>query len=92
MTPEEFVEECLKGGPGLSGYAYQADIYCEDCIRNVIMEELFEMKIHKSIKSTDDCEFSNSEVVPQPIFFGESDHKQHCCVCGEYLYGGNEDE
>lgn len=30
---------------------------------------------------------ADSDTVPQPIFFGESDCPQHCGDCDEYLYG-----
>jgi len=40
----------------------------------------------------DSWEFSDSNEVPQPIFFGEADTEQHCTTCEEYLYGINEED
>jgi hypothetical protein len=71
--------DMLLGGPGLDGYAYCADVYCILCghalIRALPREQY------------DDLDARDSEQVPQPIFFGESDTVQHCGECGEYLYG-----
>ena len=66
------------GGPGLDGYAYQADVYCVECSHDII--EGLDWPC-------DELTFQDSESVPQPIFFGESDIAQHCADCGEYLYG-----
>ena len=75
----------LLGGPGHDGYAYNADVYCVDCGQATI-RELYAAGEYKEGDSGDSNEF------PQPIFFGESDHEQHCAECGEYLYGESEDE
>ena len=72
--------EMLLGGPGLNGYAFRADTYCVDCGQELIR-----------IREQDewcDLDASDSEVVPQPIFFGEHDVAQYCAKCGEYMYGG----
>ena len=81
MTAEHlyYRHDLFKGGPGLQGYAYRADIYCEDCIKEVFTDE----------GPWDESEFMDSTIVPQPIFFGEHEEPQHCAQCGEYLYGGN---
>ena len=72
-------EDVFQGGPGLSGYAYRADVYCPDCIRDVFKDK----------GPFTEMEFKDSEHVPQPIFFGEHEVAQHCAKCGKYLYGGN---
>ena len=82
-TSKVKASEAFKGGPGLDGYAYRASIYCENCIQEIWKPEKDEYEW---------WEFQDSERVPQPIFFGESDYPQHCEECGEYLYGGNESE
>lgn len=76
--------DMLKGGPGLDGYAYHADVYCVDCGQDII----------RKLEDRDytELEAGDMECVPVPIFFGESpDCEQYCTVCGEYLYGGNSD-
>ena len=81
--------DALMGGPGLDGYAYQADVYCVSCGRAII-RAVYESWPHCAMDSLD---FQDSETIPQPIFFGESpDYPQHCGDCGEYLYGEDEDE
>jgi len=75
--------EMLLGGPGLDGYAYQADTYCIEhgqAIIRALPRERY-----------DELDANDSETVPQPIFFGESDSAQHCAECGEYLYGPQEE-
>jgi len=74
----------ILGGPGLDGYAYNADTYCVPCGR-AICEALAE---DGELAQPGSPEFSDSERQPQPIFFGESpDNAQHCAECGHYLYG-----
>lgn len=75
--------EALLGGPGLDGYAYQADCYCVACGQELIRtlpQDLFA-----------DSRGRDSDCVPQPIFFGEADTAQHCGECGEYMYGYEQD-
>jgi hypothetical protein len=83
------LKDALMGGPGLDGYAYNADVYCVPCGRDIIravFREHAEANAGSEILS--DLEFGDSETCPQPIFFGESpDCAQHCGDCGEYLYG-----
>lgn len=72
--------DLLLGGPGLDGYAYQADIYCVPC-GQAFIEALPREKYT-------DHEARNSECVPVPIFFGEHpDRAVHCAECDTYLYG-----
>lgn len=78
------IEDALKGGPGLDGYSFQADVYCIPCGRNIARAAL-----PAGVKVSW-IEFCDGERVPQPIFFGESpDCAQHCGGCGEYLYGSD---
>lgn len=88
MTPERFLLECFRGGPGLDGYAYNADVYCCGCARKI--GEQIAPSIAPRILDTSDPLFRDSETCPQPIFFGESDNAQVCGECGEYLYGDPE--
>lgn len=71
-------------GPGLDGYAYNAEVYCITCAAAIMrdLEEKFPM---------DENDFSDSHIVPVPIFFGEHEEAQHCAACDEFLYGGNLD-
>lgn len=84
MKKEDFIEETLKGGPGLDGYAYNAAAYCPKCAEKIIRE--IARAVSPKLSGTDDPLFSDSETCPQPIFFGEADSKQYCDLCGEFLY------
>ena len=79
-SPPEWVHDLSKGGPGLSGYAYKADMYCVECGRE-LLRNLLRTKIPNVL------DLDDSEVLPCPVFFGESDYPQHCANCGKYLYG-----
>jgi hypothetical protein len=82
---QETLDRLLLGGPGHDGYAYNSDVLCVDCGKDAI-RELFANGEYK------DGDNGDSDVHPQPIFFGESpDCEQHCANCGEYLYGGPEE-
>lgn len=65
------LRDALLGGPGLDGYAYNADVYCVDCGADLTRLAFKDDKAE----------------LPAPIFFGESDTPQHCAKCGEFLYG-----
>jgi hypothetical protein len=95
------LHEMLLGGPGLDGYTFNADVYCVDCSKGLI-ENLFAVHLGDSLymenptapaeeQSMIDYLARDSEVMPQPIFFGESDHAQYCADCSEYLYGKDGD-
>lgn len=79
--------DCLKGGPGLDGYSYNADVYCTDC-GAYLVGDVFD----KLGRQVSESEFSDGDVVPQPIFFGDADTAQHCADCGEYLYGPQDED
>lgn len=70
-------EDVFAGGPGLDAYAYQSEVYCPGCAR----------KLDFGTGPWTDNDFGDSEVVPFPVFFGESDAEQDCAQCGVYLYG-----
>jgi hypothetical protein len=89
MTPAELIEEGTLGGPGLDGYTYCADVYCIACGEAIY--ETIAAEIAPKLSGIGDPLFSDSETVPQPIFFGESDSAQYCGDCGEYLYGEGEE-
>lgn len=91
MRRREFIRACTMGGPGLNGYAYNADTYCEDCGEKIARE--IAGKVAHKLTSTDDILFRDSETCPQPIFFGESpDGEQNCGDCGAYMYGEDPEE
>lgn len=90
MDAATFIHECLLGGPGVDGYAYNADIYCADCAGDIVRE--LAPTVAPTLTGTDDPSFCDSERIPQPIFFGESDCAQHCAECGKYLYGPKEED
>lgn len=76
--------DMLLGGPGLDGYAFCADVYCMAC-----GQEFIRTLPHEQYHET---EARDSDIVPQPIFFGEHEVAQHCGDCGEYMYGGDGEE
>jgi hypothetical protein len=76
-------DEALLGGPGLDGYAYQADTLCVACGQEHIL------KAPQAVLE-DDLLCRDSDSLPQPIFFGEHEDARHCGECGEYLYGGED--
>jgi hypothetical protein len=90
MKVRDFIGLTTLGGPGLDGYAYNADVYCTDCAEKII-EEIAD-DLAPLVSGVDDPLFNDSDKVPQPIFFGDSEMSQHCIECGEYLYGGVGDE
>jgi len=49
-------------------------------------------EVFKGGRRVDWTTFCDSEEVPQPIFFGESDSAEHCGECGEHLYGEDPEE
>jgi hypothetical protein len=76
--------DMLLGGPGLDGYAFQADTYCVPCGQAII-------RALPQENYPDDLA-GDSAAVPQPIFFGEHDRAVHCADCGAYMYGEEESE
>lgn len=76
------LRELLMGGPGLNGYAYKADTYCVECARTIIQEQ-----VAPFLHAIPEYLHTDTDHVPQPIFFGDTDRAVHCCHCGEYLYG-----
>lgn len=80
------LKDALMGGPGLRGYAYRAAIYCVDCGRDKI-RDVFEQRAAIHAGDMPDDEFNDSQRLPQPCFFPESDSAEHCDECGEYCYG-----
>lgn len=88
MTKQDFILESLKGGPGLRAYVYQSDVYCEECAEDIIKE--IAPTIAPMLSGTDDPLFSDGDTCPQPCFFPESDTRQYCGKCGDYLYGEEE--
>jgi hypothetical protein len=73
-------DKLLLGGPGLNGYTYAGDVYCIDCGQDIIW------------KLPDELDARDRYKVPLPIFFGESNVREHCATCGKYLYGGDSDD
>jgi len=86
MKANEFISECTRGGPGLDGYAWRSDLYCTDCGRAIVRE--IAPALAPTLEDTTDPLYHDSDVVPQPVFFLESDCREYCAACGEYMYGG----
>lgn len=78
MTDRLTLHDALLGGPGLEGYAYNGSLYCVDCGRALI---------EQTFATVGDARVF-ADLLPSPVFFGESDTREHCDDCGEYLYGG----
>lgn len=83
MSDTYNLKDALMGGPGLDGYIYNAEVFCIICAREII----YGLWDDRKNEPWTWCEFSDSDSMPQPIFFGESDESVHCCNCGEYMYG-----
>ena len=90
MKPADFMRENTLGGPGLDGYAYRADVYCVAC--GEAITRAIASSMAPRINGIDDPTFQDSEQVPQPIFFGESDSAERCAGCEAFLYGEEEEE
>jgi hypothetical protein len=90
MLRDEFIRAATLGGPGLDGYAYCGDVLCVTCGRDTI--EDIAAEVAPRLCGTDDPGFSDSELIPQPIFFGESDCAQYCAECCAYLYGDDDED
>lgn len=74
-------KDLLLGGPRLDSYAYRAAVYCIACGEDIIRMN--------PADTFDALTVGDSESIPVPIFFGESEHAQHCDKCGVQCYGGN---
>jgi hypothetical protein len=71
------LKDALMGGPGLTGYAYQAATYCIECGRDMINE-----LAKANPKGWGEPEFQDSEILPQPMFFeGDGDCCDRCESC-----------
>lgn len=81
MTQENIRAQAKLKGPGFKGYAYCAAMYCGNC-GDAIIDSL-------TLPNSNTPEFLDSEIVPQPAFFAESEFAEHCDQCGAYLYGPN---
>lgn len=87
MSDAMVLQDALAKGPGLDGYAFRADVLCVECGEDAV-RRVFADRNGEPIPYPD-CQ--NSETLPQPIFFGESDTAQHCGTCAEHLYGPAEE-
>jgi hypothetical protein len=77
--------EALKGGPGLRAYVYDAELYCVECGQDHLR------RLFKRFPNGILAPFaSDSDLLPQPVFFGEHEEPQYCDKCAVYLYGGVE--
>lgn len=88
MNPTKFIEASTLGGPGLDGYMFRGDTYCESCAGSIIHR--IAPILAPRIQDVASPEFHDSDCVPQPIFFGEAEYPVTCCTCGAYLYGKKE--
>jgi len=71
--------DVFKGGPGLCAYAFRAALYCPACARGLDFGP----------GPFDWLTFCDSESVPSPVFFGESDAAEFCDTCSGFLYGAD---
>jgi hypothetical protein len=93
MDRNQAYDELTKGGPGHDGYAYNCEVYCPVCgaeIIDSIIQEREEKGIHEHSELVEIIQDTND--LPAPIFFGESDSAEYCANCGKYLYGPEEEE
>jgi len=93
MTRSEVLRDIdmASRSPGFDGFAFQADVWCLDCIIEMANHGDFDQSAAK-VANQDNPIWQDSEILPQPIFFGESDHKQCCNSCAESLYGPDEED
>jgi hypothetical protein len=80
------LDDLLMGGSGHCGYAFNADVWCVECGRDLVRLKW------RNGDRPNNATFQDSNEWPQPIFFGESDVAQHCAGCGEHCYGPEEEE
>ncbi len=95
MTKKEAFQELTLSGPGLDGYAFQADTWCVECGREIIQDRLDQLQGEGMVDFSPvlgDCIYRDTDTMPQPIFFGESDSSQYCGSCGAYLYGSGPED
>lgn len=81
----------------MNAYIYQADIYCEECAREIKarLRKKIEAKLDAKIDAinaatpdTNDESFYDSDEYPKGPYGnggGESDTPQHCARCKEFL-------
>lgn len=86
--PSLTLSDALLGGPGLDAYAFNAALYCVDCGQRIILD-VYAKRGNAPLPWPDELD---SEILPQPVFFGESDTAQHCDDCGQYLYGSESED
>ena len=80
MKRADLVNEATKGGPGLSGYAYQAALYCVDCGEAIV--DRIAKDVAPRLSGVDDPLFSDSDTLPQPVWY---EAEGICDECGEVL-------
>ena len=80
---QRFREELKEDAPGLDAYLYQSEVYCPACGQDVIDELVDRHLILPPPPGTDSSWTTDSEHVPQPLFFTETD--ESCARCGEEI-------
>lgn len=82
-TPTPYsLDDALAGGPGLDGYAFQADTFCIDCGREILRQ----LGADRDGRGWEELEFHDSAVLPQPIFFEPVDY---CGACASLSGSGS---
>jgi hypothetical protein len=81
MEKQEFIKQATMGGPGLCAYAYHTAYLCIECgqkITKIVAKAISDSEF--PIEETD-LRFSDSDHLPQPVFFGESYQQEYCDIC-----------
>jgi hypothetical protein len=93
MTRTELLQSLATAehSPGFRAYAFHAAIWCADCIRTMAENGELDATLAK-LTGEPEYMYLDTETLPQPAFFPESNCAEHCDGCGEYLYGEDSEE
>jgi len=83
---ERFREDLKEEAPGLDAYLYRSEVYCPTCGQDIIDELVDKHLILPPAPGTDAPWATDSEHVPQPLFFMEQD--ESCTRCGDDIGRG----
>ena len=83
---ERFREDLKEEAPGLDAYLYRSEVYCPTCGQDIIDELVDKHLILPPAPGTDALWATDSEHVPQPLFFMEQD--ESCTRCGDDIGRG----
>ncbi len=83
---ERFREDLKEEAPGLDAYLYRSEVYCPTCGQDIIDELVDKHLVLPPAPGTDAPWATDSEHVPQPLFFMEQD--ESCTRCGDDIGRG----